>query len=409
LSEDAGKDDGIIDISAEDLDEEPAAAAPVAPAEPAGLPAPPLPGELPAVPGGASAGTVDIDLDLSDLDVEPVAPTAPLPGLQPGMALSGPVTELPGDMGKMKGKQTFTEAVVSATLNVLPLAVAGGLGGLLAWGITEPFTRDEGTRKTLVETMRDMALYGGIVGACVAMAIGSIDGITAADGRRALRGAGLGLLIGLLGGGLGGVMAQIVYGSLQGGQGLALPLQIVVRSVGWALVGLFVGLAPGIIARARGKLVNGVVGGLIGGAIGGFLFDPIGFVVGGGLVSRMIALGALGVASGAAIAVVEQVRKEAWLLITAGPLSGKQFILYNPVTTIGRAYEADISLVKETAAAPMHCRITRGPGDFTLEDLSGGATVVNGRVARSQRLGSGDVIQIGKTGLTFYERAAGKG
>ena len=123
----------------------------------------------------------------------------------------------------------------------------------------------------------------------------------------------------------------------------------------------------------------------------------------------MAALGALGVASGMAIAVVEQVRKEAWLVITGGPLTGKQFILYNQTTNIGRSPDADIPLMKEMGAAAQHCRIVGGNADYTLEDLSNGATLVNGRVASRQRLGGGDVIQIGNTALTFYEKAAGKG
>ncbi len=416
MSDEPGRDDNILDISAEDLDVEPEPVAPTAPvpAEDAdALPPPPLPGgeptqPLPSVPGGASHGTVDIDLDLSDPDVEPLAaPTKPMYA-PPTTPLSGPVTALPGDFAKGK-KQTMGEAVVTATLNILPLAVAGGLGGMLAWGLTEPFTKDVHMQTTLVDTMRSMALFGGTVGACVAALIGAVDGITASDVRRAARGAGLGLGIGLVGGALGGVLAQVVYGAMHGGQeGGSIVWQILARSIGWAMVGVFIGLAPGLIARAKGKLTNGIVGGLIGGAIGGFLFDPVAFVVGGGSVSRMIALGALGVASGMAIAVVEQVRKEAWLVITAGPLTGKQFILYNETTNIGRSPAADIPLMKEMGAAEQHCRIVGGHADYTLEDLSGGATLVNGRVASRQRLGGGDVIQIGQTALTFYEKAAGK-
>ena len=286
MSDEPVKDDSIIDISAEDLDVEPEPAAPTqatagpdgGPCEPparsapfgpstsqAALPAPPLP----AVPGGPSHGTLDIDLDLSDLDVEPTAPPAKH---LPGAVLGGPVTALPGDFSKGK-KQTMGEAVLTATLNILPLAVAGGLGGMLAWGLTEPFTHD--MRSPDSNMMQSLAVYGGTVGACIAMAIGAVDGITASDVRRAARGGGLGLLIGLGGGALGAVLAQVVYGSMHGGQeGLPPIVQILARSIGWAIVGLFIGLAPGLIARAKGKLTNGNIGGLIGGAIGGFLFDP---------------------------------------------------------------------------------------------------------------------------------------
>ncbi|MCX7600185.1 MAG: FHA domain-containing protein, partial [Armatimonadetes bacterium] len=340
---------------------------------------------------------------IRDRDVD-AAPTTP--PVKPGQPLTGPVAYTPGlEVPKAKKKPPVTEAVLSAAFNVLPLALAGGLGGFLAWGILEPFENDEAVRQHLGEVLRAMAAYGGVMGACIAAAIGSVEGITSADVRKALRGAGLGLLIGLLGGALGGIFGQLVYGTLGGGQDLPILLQIIVRSLGWGMVGAFVGVAPGVLARAKKKIYRGIAGGLIGGLIGGFLFDPFGFLFGGGEVSRLVAQTVLGAAAGAAIAVVEQIAKEAWLVITAGPLTGKQFILYNPVTTIGRAYTCDIALVKEAAASQEHCRIRREAAGFVLEDLCG-ATAVNGRPVSRHRLQSGDVIQIGSTALLFHERAA---
>jgi len=245
------------------------------------------------------------------------------------------------------------------------------------------------------------------MGGGIAMAIGAVEGIMGANVRRALQGAGLGLLIGLVGGGFGGVLGQILYGSMRGGSGsLPVIVQIVVRAIAWALIGACIGLAPGFLTRSSRKVINGLVGGLLGGAAGGLLFDPIGIMLGGGELSRMVAISVLGAAAGGAIGLIEEIRKEAWLIITAGPLSGKQFILYNPVTTIGRSPKADIMLAKETGAADLHCRISRSGNRMTLEDLSGGRTLVNGRPVGSTVLRSGDVITIGGTQLTFHERAA---
>jgi len=359
---------------------------------------------LPPVPTAQPGEGEILNIEAEDLqDVE--EPSLP-PVAKVGQPLTGPVSYMPGfGMPVAKKRPPVTEAVLSATFNMLPLALAGGLGGLLAWGILEPFENDEAVRQHLGEVLRAMAAYGGVMGACIAGAIGSVEGITSADVRKALRGAGLGLLIGLLGGAFGGIFGQLVYGTLGGGGGLPILVQIIVRSLGWGMVGAFVGVAPGVLARARKKVYNGIIGGLIGGLIGGFLFDPFGFIFGGGEVSRLVAQTVLGAAAGAAIAVVEQIAKEAWLVITAGPLTGKQFILYNPVTTIGRAFTCDIALVKEGGAAQQHCRIVREGATFVLEDLCG-ASVVNGRPVRRQPLRSGDLIQIGSTVLAFHERAA---
>jgi hypothetical protein len=243
------------------------------------------------------------------------------------------------------------------------------------------------------------------------MAIGAVEGLTAANVRRTVQGAALGLGIGLVGGAFGGVFGQLLYGTFGGGNpDLPIVLQIFVRSAGWGLIGICIGaclgLAPALLMRSTKKAVNGFIGGLLGGGIGGFLFDPIGLVVGSGELSRMVAMSVLGAAAGAAIGVVEEIRKEAWLVITAGPLTGKQFILYNPVTTIGRSPKADIMLVKEAGACDIHCRILRHDSRMTLEDLSGGNTFLGERPIAHAALRNGDVITIGSTQFTFYERVA---
>ena len=349
-----------------------------------------------------------IDISLEDLDdVAPLpkaAPSQPLPTAPTeGTPLGAPVPTVPGPLpAKKKGA---AEMVASAALNILPLAVAGGLGGFLGWGIMEPFITDQAGAQQITIVLREMAMFFGVLGACIGACIGSVDGITAGNLRRAAEGFGLGLLVGALCGAFGDIFGQLVYGGLGGEHGSIL-LTMIARTIGWAVVGAGVGVAPGILARARRKILNGIVGGLMGGALGGFLFDPIALVVGSGELSRMIAMTALGVAAGAAIGVVEQVTKEAWLVITGGPLTGKQFILYNPVTTIGSSYKCDIALVKDQTIAPVHCTIDRTSGRSVLVAQAGAATYVNGQPVTRHTLRDGDVIQVGQTALTYSERIA---
>lgn len=354
----------------------------------------------PPHPGGAPGG---------QLPAGPLPP--PLPAEQElppaGTPIGQPVDSSVPAADWAKAKKSALEQVTVAVLNVVPLALAGALGGFLAWGLLEPFTTDEAVSGTLGQVIREMALYGVVMGGCIGMLIGCVEGVTAVDLPRAARGAGVGLAVGAVGGAFGAVFGQILYSSLRGGEAVLPPaVQVVVRSVAWALVGAFVGVAPGLLARSSRKVINGLAGGVIGGALGGFLFDPIAFVVGGGELSRMVAMTVLGGAAGAGIGLVEQIRKQAWLIISAGPLTGKQFILYNPVTVIGRSPKADIPLVKETGAADMHCQLIRAAGRTTLEDLTGGHTFVNGRPVTRADLSSGDVITIGGTQLTYYERPA---
>jgi hypothetical protein len=161
------------------------------------------------------------------------------------------------------------------------------------------------------------------------------------------------------------------------------------------------------------KIINGLVGGAIGGFIGGMLFDPIGVVMAlsasnPGLVSRLLALIVIGAASGAAIGLIEELRKEAWLVITGGPLTGKQFILYNATTTIGSSPKCDIALLKDQMIAPQHCVIEITGAQHMLRDLgTQTGTAVNGRPIQRHPLRKGDVIQIGQTTLEYQDRAVG--
>jgi hypothetical protein len=86
----------------------------------------------------------------------------------------------------------------------------------------------------------------------------------------------------------------------------------------------------GIIGRSGKKTAYGAIGGAIGAAIGGLIFDPISFATKGGAVSRAVGFALLGMATGIAMGLVESALKDRWLYVTAGPLSGKQFILYKP-------------------------------------------------------------------------------
>ncbi|MEI6501532.1 MAG: FHA domain-containing protein, partial [Armatimonadota bacterium] len=115
-----------------------------------------------------------------------------------------------------------------------------------------------------------------------------------------------------------------------------------------------------------------------------------------------------GAASGAAIGLIEELRKEAWLVITGGPLTGKQFILYNAMTTIGSSPKCDIALLKDQMIAPQHCVLEIAGAQHTLRDLgTQTGTAVNGRPIQRHPLRRGDIIQIGQTTLEYQDRAVG--
>jgi len=169
---------------------------------------------------------------------------------------------------------------------------------------------------------------------------------------------------------------------------------------------VMLGIVQGVAMKSAKKMRNGALGGVLGGLVGGALFDPINVLVHTDWVSRLVALCVIGAATGVLIGIVESVLKDAWLLVTGGPLTGKQFVIYKNPTVFGSAPKADIYLFKDASVEPRHAAVHTLPRGHELEDLGTPAgTLVNGRRIGRHRLRTGDSIQIGHYAFTYTERA----
>jgi hypothetical protein len=392
----------VLDISLDDED-----AAPAAPPAGAGLP--------PVSPVPDYVGDDVLVIDAGDLSDAPARPAKALPG--PDLPPVGAYPPLGGygyGAGLPGGKKApLAPGLVGSLL--VQMAVAGAIGGFVAWAATEPAARagdlNPGRHQSLGGMLLEMALFGGAIGGFIAMALGAVEGVITAAWVRALNGGLVGLAVGGAGGGVGAVLAQFMYSAAGGGHmGTPIIQQILVRAIGWAVIGAFIGLGPGLQMMAPRKITNGLIGGLLGGFIGGALFDPIAAIFGvlggaAGTPSRLVGIVVTGLCTGLAIGMVEELRKEAWLIVAAGPLAGKQFILYKQDTWIGSAPGMDIPLVKDPSIGPKQCVIEAAGRSHSLRDAGAGGTFVNGREVSQVRLQNGDAIQIGETVLHYQTRA----
>ncbi len=303
------------------------------------------------------------------------------------------------------------------------LMVAGLIGAFIAWAFVEPFFEDENMQNTLDLLLS--LLWFPLVGGFAGLMIGGMEGILARNYIRALIGALVGLGIGFGGGLVSMIAAQIIFNiittigaELSGGwdTGEKVPLVffiplVIGRSLGWLIAGMTVGLGPGIALKSKKLTWNGFIGGLIGGALGGLFFDPISYVVSGGTLetgvelSRALGFGFIGASAGLLIGLVDMMTKDAWLLMTAGPLSGKQFIVYKNPTQIGSSSKCDIYLFKDPAIEPIHADIHIMRDGYEIEDRNSRAgTLVNRQPIKRERLQNGDEIQIGKACFIYSER-----
>jgi len=252
-------------------------------------------------------------------------------------------------------------------------------------------------------------VFFGVIGLALGLALAIADSVVSRNWRGVLTNSSLGMLLGLGGGVAVGLFINRFYNWLGGGVETSdLTKQVIARSIGWAVLGLFLAIAPGILLRSWKRFAIGLAGGFLGGLVGGLLFDGIAQFSNSVVLSRFVAIVSIGLVTGAATGLLESVAKTGWLRIVAGLIAGKQFILYRNPTIIGSSPQCEIYLFKDPQISPRHAALHIVRGGFELEDLqSATGTFVNDHLVSRCRLHGGDLIRIGQTTCQFQQKAEG--
>jgi Inner membrane component of T3SS, cytoplasmic domain len=283
------------------------------------------------------------------------------------------------------------------------LGSAGLAGSLLAWSIAE---------RGFVDGARDR--WGNlwmlpmiVTLICVGFAVA--ESLIERSGKKVLTRGALSLPLGIAFGFVFDAIANTFYAvalglcSAAGAQTFHNPAVWLARGFAWAVFGAAGGIVYGIVGRSMKKTAFGVLGGAIGAVLGGTIFDPISFATHGGAPSRAIGFGLLGLATGVGMGLVENALKDRWLYVTAGPLAGKQFILYKPQTTIGSDQSCDIYLFKDPQIEPDHAVLQLKASRVYL--LPKGAAYISGQPVRGpQILESGAIVQVGRYSFRYQEK-----
>jgi Inner membrane component of T3SS, cytoplasmic domain len=282
------------------------------------------------------------------------------------------------------------------------LGVAGLLGALVGWGITEhAFVDGEGHRWGNI-WMMPLMLMLMCLGFGVAESL--VERSLSKAWWRGLLASVLGIVFGFVFDRIASVIfavAVMIVAEL-GVQTYRNPAFWIARGVAWMVFGVAGGLVYGIVDRSGKKIRYGILGGIIGAGLGGMIFDPIAMATHAGAPSRAVGFSLLGLATGVAMGIVESALKDRWLYVAAGPLAGKQFILYKPVTAMGSSQQCDIYLFKDTSIQPQHASIElRGAQTFLH---AAGQVYISGQPARNRALQSGDLIQIGRYSFHYREK-----
>ena len=244
---------------------------------------------------------------------------------------------------------------------------------------------------------------GGMV---IAVFLCIADSVVSKNLRQAVINGSVGLCLGMLGGLVVGLFINKLYQAMGGGSAESgVAVQVAARAIGWAILGLFLAVAPGIVMKSPKKLFIGLAGGFLGGLIGGVLFDVVVWTIGVDWLSRLAGLVAIGAIAGLGTGLIENAAKTGWMRVVSGLIAGKQFILYKNPTIIGSSPQCEIYLFKDTQVAPQHAAIRKIPQGYELQDLkSHGGTFVNGAPINRVRLKNNDEIQIAGTTFLFQEK-----
>ncbi len=287
------------------------------------------------------------------------------------------------------------------------LGFSGMLGAFIGWAICEPAFNDTGAVSWGNAMLFPLMLMLQCAGLAVAESM--VERSFQKALKRGLLALGLGILFGFFFAALAGVifMALLRTVAMRSHEIHATdPAVWFSRAFAWVVFGISGGVVYGIVGQSKKKCLYGILGGMVGAGFGGLLFDPISVMMGGAALSRMVGLSILGLCTGVSIGLVESALKDRWLYVSAGPLAGKQFILYKAVTHFGSQQSNDVYLFKDTSILPNHAAIQlRGPQTVLLAQ---GLVTVGGRPVTQHVLRSGDVIQIGRYSFNFQEKQASR-
>jgi hypothetical protein len=244
----------------------------------------------------------------------------------------------------------------------------------------------------------------GICGMFISVFLSIAEPVIDRNFSAAVVNGSVGAALGLVGGLAASLVVDRVYTLIVGANHGQLR-QYLAWASSYAVLGCFLAVAPGVVAKNAKRLVIGLAGGIIGGAVGGLLLDPISQATGNVELGRLAAMASIGLITGAATGIIERAARAGWLKVTAGLIAGKQFILYRNPTYIGSAPDCQIYIFKDPQVGRRHAAVHLQKGRIEIEDLPlGAATIVNGTPIARRRLRDGDQIRIGGTSFLFQER-----
>jgi hypothetical protein len=284
---------------------------------------------------------------------------------------------------------------MNRSMRIYYYAVLGAIGGLIGWQVSDTLGLSFISNLYLSE-----AVVGALVGFSIGFFIGVTEGAMTLNPVQLLKAGLFGGLLGAAAGAIGLPLSEWLFQTVGAG--------ILGRMLGWAVFGLLIGLAEGIVGKSQAW--KGMLGGLIGGALGGLLLESAGNWFNNPVYGKAVGLVLLGAAVGAFISLIVSLLSKAWLEVTSGKLKGTEFILDKfmkkggPAIALGSSPLKSEIVFPDPDIAPQHAMLTSDGGYFTLKDMSMEGTFINNKRIERTQLANGQRIRMGNTEMVYHEK-----
>jgi hypothetical protein len=283
------------------------------------------------------------------------------------------------------------------------LCLVGLLAGLAAWPaaeITLLFQAD--FPSYLVFSIFLGAIFGIFIGAF----FGSGEGIIMSHRRSIVTGVAQGIFIGALGGAIGfliGQAALFITGeylihSMKRFNTVGMPVS---RAIGWAFLGLFVGMIDGVRSRSWNKIRVGIIGGITGGFLGGLALEYFRTAFPETVFARLLGLLIFGLFIGLMYGFVEVRLSYGVLTLLNGRFKGREFLINQKKLRIGASEKNDIKLEGYHNISDRHALVSVKKDDVYISRIEDGKLVVNDDPVNEHMLKYEDVIKIGSAKLLY--------
>lgn len=285
------------------------------------------------------------------------------------------------------------------------LCLIGCIAGLASWPAAETaLLFQEGFPSYLTFSI----FLGCIFGLTMGGFFGSGDGIIMSHRRNLINGVIQGVLIGALGGIVGFLagqgalflMGEYLIHSMKKFNTVGLPLS---RALGWAVLGIFIGMVDGIRSRSAIKIRVGIIGGISGGFMGGLALEYIRMLFPGMVFARFVGLLIFGLCIGLLYGFVEVKLSFGVLTLLNGKFKGKEFLIAQRKMKIGNSNKNDIILSDYQDVGEFHAEVKIKKDEVFISPMEEGKSkvFVNDDRITSHMLKFEDVIKIGSAKLLY--------